>query len=115
MPSTGSDDDDRRGDHRLGVNWPGTVALADGAPVACEVSDVSTAGACICGSLDAAVGAEVLLEVPGLGEFAGTVQWARPPHFGLALQAGPDLALKSVAEESPAHPGLAAPAAGRRA
>jgi len=99
---------DRRRDDRLPVGWEGEVILPDDRKVACRVADISTAGTKIESAAAVAAGDEVLLSLPELGDFAGKVQWVKPPHFGLALQAGPDLLLKRVAEDPESYPTLAA-------
>jgi len=101
---------ERRRDDRLPVGWEGEVILADERKFACRVADIATAGTKIESRADVAAGDEVILSLPELGDFAGTVQWVKPPHFGLALQAGPDLLLKRVAEDPETYPTLAAQA-----
>jgi len=101
---------DRRRDDRLPVGWTGTVTTSDERSYACRVADVSLAGTKIESDADVAVGDEVLLSLPDLGDFAGKVQWAGRSAFGLALQAGPDLVLKRVAENPENYPQLAAKA-----
>jgi len=102
------DSSDRRRDERLPVGWAGTVTTSDDRQVSCRIADISTAGTKIESEAEVAVGDEVLLSLPELGDFAGKVQWVGAGAFGLALQAGPDLLLKRVAEEPDKYPGLAA-------
>lgn len=97
---------DRRRDDRLAVGWPGTVTTAHERSYPCRVADVSLAGTKIESEADVAVGDELLLSLPELGDFAGKVQWVGDAVFGLALQAGPDLLLKRVAEEPENYPQL---------
>lgn len=99
---------DRRSDDRLDVGWPGTIVKQDDRTWPCRVLDISTAGTKIESEAEVTAGEEVLLSLPELGEFAGKVQWVGDMSFGLALQAGPDLLLKRVAENPEHYPGLAA-------
>lgn len=102
------DSSDRRRDERLDVGWPGTIATEDDRRWPCRIVDISTAGTKIESEAEVTAGEEVLLSLPDLGEFAGKVQWTGAGAFGLALQAGPDLLLKRVAEDPESYPGLAA-------
>lgn len=99
--------EDRRQDDRMPVKWAGTLETEDERAFPCTVEDVSLAGTAIECDADVDKGDEVLLSIPQLGDFAGTVQWVRPPQIGLALQAGPDLLLKRIAEDDENYPGLA--------
>lgn len=103
----GKDGSERRTDERMEVAWRGVLILADERRLACRVSDVSLAGTLVkCPEAAVALGDEIILDIPTLGEFAGKVRWLDAHAFGLALEAGPDLALKSVAEDDREHPDL---------
>lgn len=102
---------DRRGDDRMAVTWTAKVTLPDDSVHAAEVGDVSLAGTLVRSDAKVAIGDEVVLAIDLLGEFAGKVQWVRDGSFGLTLQAGPQLLLKKIAEDSENYPALAAAAA----
>ncbi len=98
--------EERRKDDRLNVSWRASVTLEDDRSFVARIADVSLAGTLVECAAPVSVGDEVLLSVPSLGEFAGRVQWTRDGAFGLALQAGPQLFLREVAEAPERHPGL---------
>lgn len=106
--------EDRRRDDRMPVKWTGTLETEDERVFPCTVEDVSLAGTAIGCAADVDKGDEVLLSIPPLGDFAGKVQWVRPPQIGLTLQAGPDLLLKRIAEDAENYPDLADKAGPRR-
>jgi hypothetical protein len=96
----------RRGDERMQVEWPGVLTLEDDTSVACTVRDVSLAGVQVESEARLAVGNEIVLHVPSIGTFAGTVRWLGGRNVGLSLEAGPDLLLKRIAEDRDNYPGL---------
>ncbi len=100
--------EERRKDDRLSVNWRASITLEDDRSFVARVADVSLAGTLVECTAPVHTGEEVLLVIPPLGEFAGRVQWTRDGAFGLALQAGPQLFLKEVAEKPEEYPGLEA-------
>lgn len=104
-------DSERRGDDRMPVAWTAKVTLVDDSVHAAEVGDISLAGTLVRSDARVALGDEVVLAIDLLGEFAGKVQWVREGSFGLTLQAGPQLLLKQIAEDSENYPALAAAAA----
>lgn len=100
-----SQDSERRFDDRLAVAWPADLIL-DERQIACHVIDVSTAGTKI--RLDhpepLTKGAEAILRLPELGDFAAEVAWLGDTEVGLQIMAGPDLLLKRFAEASGQYP-----------
>lgn len=90
----------RRIDERLPVLWRGKLVDENDNEYACEVRDISQAGALVTTSAQLETNAEVLLEIDGLDEFAGRVQWAGSGELGLMLIAGGSLSLKRFAEHS---------------
>ncbi len=86
----------KRIDDRLDVLWDAT-ALIDGKEYACQVTNVSTAGALM--KLDAPLAEkqQFLLNVPELSEYAAEVAWVNRPCYGLKLLVGQDLKLKDYA------------------
>ncbi len=99
---------DRRRDERLPVRGAGRIIMildesgADGEQeetFSCHIADVALAGVRVVSQAPVEVGEEVILMIPAVGEFAGRVQWKRGREFGLALQGGPDLFLKRIAED----------------
>lgn len=105
--NAGKTGSERRHDDRMMVAWEGEIILADERRFSCRVSDISLAGTLVeCPEAGVALGDEIILVIPTLGEFAGKVRWIGKNAFGLALEAGPDLALKSIAEDDSSHPEL---------
>jgi len=98
--------EERRKDERLDVDWRASITLEDDRSFVARVADVSLAGTLIECAAPVHTGDEVLLSIPPLGEFAGRVQWTRDGVFGLALQAGPQLFLREVAEAPEQYEGL---------
>lgn len=94
---------DRRIDERLDVIWPARIEAKSG-ELECGVADVSTAGAMVVGEINLDIDEEVLLVIPGIGEFAAEVAWAEPGRYGLKIMIGPDLLLKKYAELSGEYP-----------
>ena len=99
-----SQDTNRRIDERLPVMWHGRIVTEDDTVHTCEICDISTAGTLINCQATLDPGQDVILQIDGLGEFAGSIRWASSPQLGLVLMAGPDLALKRFAESSPDRP-----------
>ena len=96
----------RRTDDRLQVRWEGFLTLGDNSSVPCSVLDVSLAGVKIKSKANIAIGDELVLSIPSVGMFAGTVRWLENPYIGLSLEAGSDLLLKRVAENREQYPDL---------
>ena len=93
-------DMEKRNDSRLPVLWEGSVETENGDTYPCAVRDISQAGALITVAGDFEDEEDLLLTIPGLGEFAGRVKWRGTSDVGLLLIAGPDLELKRYAEAS---------------
>ena len=93
-------EDEKRGDDRLPVIWDGQLTTEDDQSFMCQVRDISHAGALISTDAPVKIGDELVLEVPELGHFAGKIRWSGDRSLGLALMAGPDLALKKFAEKA---------------
>ena len=96
----------RRSDDRMQVEWAGLLTLEDDSSVSCTVLDVSLAGVQVQSDAKVAIGDEVVLFIPSVGTFAGTVRWLGDKNIGLSLEAGPDLLLKRVAEDPENYPEL---------
>ena len=92
--------DERRSDERLPVIWEGVLSTEDGEEHPCQVRDISLAGTLISTDADFDDGAQLILSIEGLGEYAGVVRWQGDSSVGLALLAGPDLTLKRFAEKA---------------
>ncbi len=91
---------EKRRDDRLPVLWRGTLTDENDNAFACEVRDISHAGTLISCDTDLELGTELILTIDSLGEFACKVKWQGSKQHGLAILAGPDLALKKFAETS---------------
>lgn len=85
-------------DERLDVRWRAHTIINEKRH-ACLVDNVSTAGARLELDIALKMGDELLVEIADMGEFAGEVVWLNQPFYGLKLMAGPDLDLKSHADE----------------
>jgi PilZ domain len=96
----------RRTDERLPVEWMGQLTLVDDRSFACKVLDVSLAGVQVESDAEVEIGDELVLSIPTVGAFAGTVRWLTEQRIGLSLEAGPDLLLKRVAEDRDKYPDL---------
>ncbi len=103
-----ADEAERRRDERLPVRGAGRIILIlddrnagdeREETYSCHIADVALAGVRVVSQAPVEVGEEVILSIPDVGEFAGRVQWRRAREFGLALQGGPDLFLKRIAED----------------
>lgn len=113
---------ERRRDDRLPVMWQGKLVDDQETPYACEVRDISHAGALVSCDQAFPIGTDLLLSIDGLNDFAGRVKWAGSDALGLLLLAGDDLALKRFAEgagsDMSTHPtppeGDPGPASGRK-
>ncbi|HKJ74477.1 MAG TPA: PilZ domain-containing protein [Alphaproteobacteria bacterium] len=97
----------RRTDERMLVDWAGLVTLENDTSVSCVILDVSLAGVQIESDADVAIGDELVLFIPSVGSFAGTVRWLAGRRKGISLEAGPDLLLKRIAEDGDNYPDLA--------
>lgn len=91
------DDTKYRIEERLDVLWDAEISIEDETHT-CEVANVSTAGALLKLDIDISLEQEFLLNVPKLGEFAGVITWVNKPFYGLQLLVGPDLDLKTHAD-----------------
>ncbi len=94
---------ERRRDDRLDVIWQATMIVDDDS-FDCEVCDVSLAGTLVKVDAPLEQGAEVLLRINDLGDFAGKVAWLAGGKCGLTLHLGPDMLLKKYAELSGEYP-----------
>lgn len=92
--------ENRRGDDRLPVLWAARLVDENDTEYACQIRDVSLAGALITSQQSHPVGTHLLLVIDGLGDYASSVRWAGNDSLGLMLLAGDDLALKRFAERS---------------
>jgi hypothetical protein len=91
---------DKRQDGRLPVLWTGTLTTEDEKSFPCQVRDISHAGTLVSCDAELPLGANLLLEIEELGEFAAQVKWQGSEQLGLMILAGPDLVLKKFAETS---------------
>ncbi len=91
---------EKRNDERLPVLWHGTITTEDELSFPCQIMDVSHAGTLISVDANLALGAELVLTVEGIGEFACEIRWVGNSELGLTLIAGPDLLLKKFAEKA---------------
>ena len=87
-------------DDRLDVLWTARLEQADGRVGACTVHDISLAGILISTDEPVTAGEELLIEIEGIGSFAGRLMWRHDKQGGVALVAGPDLLLKKFAERA---------------
>lgn len=90
----------RRGDDRLDVQWWAHLQAGDATPIcSCRILNVSLAGALIEAEVDGEIGNEFIIDIDRVGQFAAEVRWTDGRKLGVRLQAGPDLKLKSYAEQ----------------
>ncbi|GHF12300.1 hypothetical protein GCM10017044_02790 [Kordiimonas sediminis] len=93
-------DSEKRNDSRLPVSWRATVTTDDETSFPVEIRDVSLAGTLVASESELPIGTQLILNVDGLGEFAGEIRWTSEGTLGLTLIAGPDLLLKKFAEKA---------------
>ena len=93
-----NDHDDRRHDLRMNVSWPARIISINDQIWPCDILDVALAGTHIACAGPFALGEELILDIPNLGEFAARVQWQHEDRYGLTLLLGPDLLLRHYAE-----------------